>query len=497
MKPFLEVDKNRQAYHQNAARNTVHRASLLAPKIPGAATWISFLNHFLIKRGYQEVACKLTALGASGQAIESASFPVDEPRVYSINLDQFFQAAPDASEYLIEFYSHKNLFIPFPAVMVNHVGEDFTNVVHSYNRVLNDIFENDAVNKHQVSEASIDVCVDDRYDTFFNFASGPFEPSGTIGISVSGETTDLMEEIPVHLARLTNKNFCLSDIFPGATIDPGAVIKISQPRQELFYGRLLSGIVDRKTGAFSANHSYYDSSNTREYFDNQLSQRVYPYFEGFLNHVTMYPVMSPGAISVHIRFFGGGLARRSDEKILRSPSGTPVSFDIDELVRELRIDDCTAFELVAAATGSENIPTRVMHQLNYGMQDSRSKLLSSIAIGLQNEKAFVPPYKTGLAWGQALCHPDYESRVGICFNGSSGAADTIEVDFYDQTGHLQKSSFLLSTGQSLILDPKSLALSEASGHFIWFVAKSRRADLSAQSFHAHVASHNASGEHSF
>ncbi len=56
--------------------------------------------------------------------------------------------------------------------MVNHVGKDFCNVVHSYNRVLNDIFENDAVNKTQVAEASIDVLCDQTYDTFVNFMTG-------------------------------------------------------------------------------------------------------------------------------------------------------------------------------------------------------------------------------------------------------------------------------------------------------------------------------------
>ena len=44
-----------------------------------------------------------------------------------------------------KFYSDKNLFIQFPAVMINHIGVDFINSVHSYNRVLNDVFEDDKV----------------------------------------------------------------------------------------------------------------------------------------------------------------------------------------------------------------------------------------------------------------------------------------------------------------------------------------------------------------
>ena len=45
-------------------------------------------------------------------------------------------------------------------------------MVHSYNRVINDIFEDDQINKTQVSEASFDVNITSKYDTFFNLSSG-------------------------------------------------------------------------------------------------------------------------------------------------------------------------------------------------------------------------------------------------------------------------------------------------------------------------------------
>jgi len=495
MKPFLEVEKNRQAYHQDASRNTVHRTSLLAPKIAGAATCISFLNHFLIKRGYTEVMCKLTCIDMAGRAIQSSSIEIKEPRVYAINLDEFFGNASGTSQYLIEFYSHRNLFIPFPAVMVNHIGTDFTNVVHSYNRVLNDIFENDAVNKHQVSEASIDVCVNERYDTFFNFTAGPFKPAGQIEVSVCRGDSSRTANVPVDIERLTSQNFHLSDIFPGSVIEPGSVLKILQPKQDLFYGRLLSGMVDRKTGAFSANHSYYDSSDTREYFDNDHSQRIYPYFSGFLNRVTMYPVMSPGAVAVHIRLHGDGKSTDSPSQWLRSPSSDPVSFDVDTLVSEARLETCNAFEVMAVAKNGEKIPTRVMHQLSYGMRNSQSMLLSSIAVGLQNQQAFVPSYKTGFTWGQMLNLPGYASRMGLCFSDSTGAADQVDVTFYDESGEISQTSALLAPRESLVFNPTRLG--GKAGDFVWFIAKSKRPDLAAQCFHAHAISHNASGEHSF
>ena len=51
----------------------------------------------------------------------------------------------------IDFFSERNLFIPFSAVIITHVGKNFCNVVHSYNRILNDVFEDDKINKNHVS----------------------------------------------------------------------------------------------------------------------------------------------------------------------------------------------------------------------------------------------------------------------------------------------------------------------------------------------------------
>ena len=56
--------------------------------------------------------------------------------------------------------------------MVNHVGVDFVNCVHSYNRVLNDVFENDKINQQRVYESSIDVISNKNYDTFLILHQG-------------------------------------------------------------------------------------------------------------------------------------------------------------------------------------------------------------------------------------------------------------------------------------------------------------------------------------
>jgi hypothetical protein len=137
----------------------------------GANTWISFINHFLIKRGYKSVALKLSAIDKNGKLLDSKTIQIEEPKVYSLNLTEIFKSF-DTKNFLIDFFSEKNLFIPFPAVIISHLGKDFCNTVHSFNRILNDAFENDEINKTHVSESSFDLKIDKKYDTFFNLSSG-------------------------------------------------------------------------------------------------------------------------------------------------------------------------------------------------------------------------------------------------------------------------------------------------------------------------------------
>ena len=85
-----------------------------------------------MKRGYKNIACRITALDPEGKRIESWLLTVDEPRVYTLKLTGMLSEPVDG--YLVEFFAAENLYIPFPAVMVNHRGPSHLNMVHSCNR---------------------------------------------------------------------------------------------------------------------------------------------------------------------------------------------------------------------------------------------------------------------------------------------------------------------------------------------------------------------------
>lgn len=494
MKAFKDVEANRIAYHKSNNKNTIHRSSLIVPRFDQAISNISFINHFLLKRNNKDVTLKITAINDNGMMKDSLSLEINEPRVYTFDLESLFTEATSIKEFLIEFYSDKNLFIPFPAVMINHIGIDFINSVHSYNRVLNDVFEDDKVNNHQVYESSVDVLIDEDYDTFFNFATGPFKLKDDLQILLI-EDDKIQNQISIEMKRLTNQNIFLSDLYSRNTKSE-TTLKILQPTQPLFYGRLFSGKINKKTNSFSANHSYYDSSSIEEYFDNGVSMRTYPFFNNCLNKITMYPIMSPSLLSVFIEIYDGIQIYTSDTKTIESPSNTPISFNINMLVEKSGFNDVSLFKVVTTSSTGK-IPTRVNHQLIYGDKNSSSKLYSSINVSLLNESFFTPPLKTGFTWGQVLVNHSYQSRLGICFNNTSGNTEEVSIDFYGELGLLKSVKNNLAPNNSLIFDNSFFNQLNVPNQFIWYLVKSNRADLQAESFHYHMLSGNASGEHSF
>lgn len=493
MKQYLKVQSDRKKYHLNPLKNTVHRSSLLAPTMQGAETLITFINHFLIKRNYKSVALKISAIDQHGNLIDSNTSEVFEKRVYTLNLTKMF-SKDKVKNFLVEFFSDKNLFVPFPAVIVSHTGKDFCNVVHSFNRILNDVFENDQINYENVAESSIDVINNEKFDTFFNLASGMKDINGFLNIAYEKENKKFSKKIKVSLPRLSFKSFYLSKILPKKS--EGGTIKIEQPKPEFFFGRMLAGRINKKTGAFSANHSFYDSSKTKEYFNSKLSYRTYPFFKDFSNKVVFYPIISKCDLDIKIDIKDKKNNFSSKNYKFKSNSKTPLEIDISEIVKKNNLKNLNAFT-VTALSSKGKVPTRINHQLIYGGREKNHSLDCSINVSLTNDTVFTPKNKKSFVWGSALANKNYKSNIGFCFKKNGGLEEEVEIDFYSEKEMLISKKFNLKPSEAKTFNIKDLIDLNENFQYVWYVAKSLRPDLNAYSVHKHNVSENSSGEHNF
>ena len=496
MKSFHAVDRTRREYHRDASTNSVHRSSLLVPEIAGCRAAISFNNHFLLKRGYERVTIKVTGVGRDGRAVAARSMIVEDPRVHTIDLRAFVDTEDCVMSYVVEFFSVDNLFIPFPAVMVNHVGDDFINVVHSYNRVLNDVFEDDSVNATKVPESSVDCQIDGDVDTFVQFMSGPLS-SGPVELFIDITGRDLHESGLWTSApsRLQPCDISVGEIVGQGTSAPlGTTLRVEQPRQEMFYGRLLSGVRSRSSHAFSANHSYYDSSGVPEYFDAPNAARRLPYFEGCRNRVILYPICSPSELDIWVDFGDLGV---SPSHLLVSPGTESVILDIDEFVGEFGGQAPTSF-VVCSRNRVGGSPTRVPLQARYGSPIG-SPLEASINMVLFHHEVFHAS-RGSYTWGQVVVGPAYESRLGIGWGHAPAESASVELAVFNGEGLVTKESLVVTENDWSLFDTPTLggwAATQSDTSFVWFEARAEQPGLTALAFHWDSLSGHASGEHSF
>ena len=497
MKKLLDVEKLRSEQHADNQRNSVHRSSLLVPVLPNSEVSISLLNHFLIKRGITSVGCKVTAIDNRGVRLISHLTIIDEPRVYTMYLQRDFKV--DAASFLVEFFSSENIFIPFPAVMVNHRSQNALSGVHSFNRVLADVFEDDDVNAIHVQEAAIDITQDPKLSTFFVLAAGPFNLQSPITLRLSNHDSEFTHSLDVNIPRFTQQMFELKNVVPEWSQLQGTLF-IDQPDQKLFYGRLFVGQI-ATDGSFVGNHSYYDSSHVEGEFwtDNNPSVRTYPVLRELDSLIRFYPIMSPSALKISVIFnsANGKTIGETSTTILTSPGNDNFELDIKKSAIEvgIDIDNLNSFT-VQAVPVSGNTPTRINHQIIY----RQSAIESSINISLQNYNVLHSKSKARTSWGQLVNSPDFDAWLSITNDGYEDRVSTVEIKFFDESGYVGSETIDVPIRSATTIKISSMLERNnliPNGEFLWYEIECPNYFLTAFSISRNIESGNCTGEHSF
>jgi len=501
LKKFKEIEATRKKYHRDPKLNPIHRSSLMVPELDDCIAEISFLNHFLIKRNHKKIACIITAIGKDGKKIESRLHHIDQPKVYVFTLTGIVEEP--VSNYMIEFFSPDNLFIPFPAVMVNHRNNKFLNQVHSFNRVLNDIFEDDDINKNPVKESSVDLILNENTDTCLLFTAGPMHCKGSLEIEIGTRSKTYRTVKALDVPRFGYQKISLRENFKELPDGVKGIIKAKQPNQLLFYGRLISGQwLNDKT--FSANHSYYDSSTMEEYWDDtKPSDRQYPFFPNFKNGMKIYPILSSSKLEIILYANSNHGEEIFSQKvgILTSPSNEFVDTDINTIFENAEIDisDISSFGIRAQVINDSKMPTRVGHQLIYGA----GSLNSSINVVLSNPNVFVAKGKKSMKWGQIVIGGGFDTFFAITADSKQNKEITkhvANITFYDKNGKLEERKVDVLNGTSVKFEASN-EFKEFIDHekpeYIWCSIDSENHGLNFFASTYNIKTKHCSGDHGF
>ncbi len=486
MKSFKKVQEDRIAYHKDPSKFSVHRSSLLIPIINNHEAIISFLNHFLIKRNNKAVSVKLSAYGADGMLKDTYYEEILEKRVYEFNLSKIFLNIDNLKSFQAEFFSSKNLFIPFPAVIIQHRSKYSKNIIHSYNRVLNDINEDIKINSNSNYESSFEAIKTMQSCTCFIFHTGQEKIKGRIRIEIfEGNKKNIFYE-NVNLPAFSSKIYSLRKYL--RVKNQFYFCRILQPKQKMFFGRILVGTFSNKKEFFTANHSYYDSSNANEKFNNYESYRQYPFFHNFQNTIKFYPINGRSYLGIYIRvgnkeYFAGNII---------SPSSDHLDINVNILFNKYKIKS-DAYTVVAKS--EKKIPTRVNHQLIIGKL--KSDFNSSINVSLLNDEVYKPNNKKSYIWGMTQVNEKYETV--LCILGKQPQDEsTFKLSIYSVDGLVLSKRITMNASTVFTVDNSFCKKNKIKKNkTLWYSVENNDQNLQAFTVMSNKLSGVSSGEHNF
>jgi hypothetical protein len=387
--------------------------------------------------------------------------------------------------------------------MVNHHSRGVLNVVHAYNRTLNDVFEEDSINEISQMEGGIDVQINSSVTTFLLFAAGQFSCRGEIVLKLKVDGAEHTRKVSLFVPRFCHFDINLKEVFDDLGYCEKGILFVSQPTQLLFFGRMLVGRRRLDQKGFSANHSYYVMSSHHEYWgNNRSSQRQYPFFQGLSNAVRFYPIMSPSIlrIEISVRDLSGLILTTSDMGNLQSPEGCLLEASINEIceIAGINTDTVGSFTVSATPLGG-NTPARINHQLVY----NSGGLDLSVNMSLSSPNVFQPKGKHGFIWGQVAIASGYYSLLGVTLNSPDQGNVTFVIDFYGESGCFHSDTVSLLPGAVYTTDLRKELTSfidEELGSkpiYIWYCIRSERSDIYAYSVTKELISGDCTGEHAF
>ena len=156
----------------------------------------------------------------------------------------------------------------------------------------------------------------------------------------------------------------------------------------MFYGRLLAGIRSKQCkSVFSANHSYYDTSNISEYVRTGTAKRSYPIIKGKDLRILFYPSMSPTEGKLQIIIYHDEDKEYTIYDEYACFDKEIVNINISEKIEKLKVKNPRLCEVIFTANKDmgHKVPARINHQVIYS--DYRSPLSASINVSLHHKNS--------------------------------------------------------------------------------------------------------------
>ncbi len=377
------------------SRKPIFRSSAIFPAInlPNTKTRLCFLGYWKLKRDVPEIAALITVRSEEGAIVSRTNRAIKEARAFRVELsDQlassgFDPESPFRGSIEIEFFSSVNLVFPYPAVLVNYYGPNFSSVVHTAQRVFNDAEDAGENMETAVPESGFNVYADTDREPFFAFING-FEAVEDCKVDMTFYNCDrevLRHQFTIPEVRPYQAVFVQPceqvDLKPFLKGKVGAA-KVTFDSRWVF-ARIIAGNWQNSLDAVGITHTYYDCTAAATDSDYWLPSDPawYPasleiplvVHGDFFTNVYFYPIISPSILEFGAEIYSleGRLLGKAENVLkIQSPAASYFPIRLKEICRTLGIatDQEMTARIIAAPVEGSRLPSRIKVGLDIGQR---------------------------------------------------------------------------------------------------------------------------------
>ncbi|RMW39866.1 MAG: hypothetical protein EA442_04155 [Candidatus Nitrosopelagicus sp.] len=386
------------------SRKPILRSSGIFPVIKNKnfSSRILFMGYWLLKRNIPEVGIIITLRANNGNILLRKIKTITSTQAFSVELNSLLSEIHLISDDFlgsleIEFNTTRDMVFPYPALVLQFFGEDFSSCVHTIERIYND-FEDMVENEQsKVPETGFDIHSTDDLTSFAAFVNGPLKNhDGIIDYIVTNSKSEKLRGT-FHLGPINpyeSKLIKLGEYIPelkNFLENNSGSISLNH-NFEGFYPRLLVGNMQHSFPSVSFTHSYYDctSCNSESDFWSRTNENFYdssvyvPLFlsNDFFTELIIYPNFSPSDFYLDIVLYdaaGKELHKLKDFILIKNKDSKLLKINFNKIINELNFDKNTisSANIITKFVGSK-IPSRIKFGLNVGIKNSKSKLPCNI-----------------------------------------------------------------------------------------------------------------------
>jgi hypothetical protein len=385
------------------SRKPILRSSGIFPVIKNKnfSSRVLFMGYWLLKRNIPEVGIIITLRSNDGKILLRKLQTINSSKAFSIELNSLLNEINITSDFLgsieIEFHTTRDMVFPYPALVLEYFGNDFSTCVHTMERIYNDFEDLNENEQFKVPESGFDIYCNHDLDSFIAFVNGPIKnQDGIVEYVITNSKSEKLtgsfhlSTINAYETKFIKLNEHISKLENFLENSSGS-ISLSH-NFEGFYPRLLVGNIQKSFPSVSFTHSYYDctSCNSESDFWSRLNDDFYdssvyvPLFltNNFFTELVIYPNFSPSDFYLQIVLYdkvGEKVHTLNDFMKIKSEESKLFKINFKKITDDLNLDkNLISSAHIITKFSNSKIPSRIKFGLNVGIEKSKSKLPCNI-----------------------------------------------------------------------------------------------------------------------